>query len=306
MERPIKEFSEKLYEILDDSRNSSIIRWNDDGQSFLLLDTIEFARSILELYFKHKNLNSFVRQLNKYDFHKIKSTPETLEKYGFHVWEFKHTYFQKNRRDLLGRIRRKRSVSERRSDYSNFDSDMAEKSILLQNQMLNSLKTLSKHFQMVSEDISELKRMILSERAVPEYTGSTALVYEESTNFKKMAVALLQSAGFAVYIAETGSEFSSFVTKRRFDLILVSMTLRNSFAAISEIRRVDINVIIVLTGVAISRNDYVEYHRLGVDEFLLKPYSEDMIVAILRKHDLAKKIHDAECSSLDVRNLKYL
>lgn len=306
MDRPTKEFSEKLYEILDDSRNTSIIRWNDDGQSFLLLDTIEFARSILEQYFKHKNLNSFVRQLNKYDFHKIKSSPETLEKYGFHVWEFKHAYFQRNRRDLLSRIRRKRSVSERRSDYSNFDSDMAEKSILLQNQMLNSLKTLSKHFQMVSEDITELKRMILSERAGPEYMGSTALVYEESVNFRMMAVALLQSAGFAVYVADTGGDFSSFVKKRRFDLILVSMALRNSFAAISEIRRVDINAIIVLTGVTISRNDYVEYHKLGVDEFLLKPYSEDMIVAILRKHDLAKKSHDTGCSSLDVRNLKYL
>ena len=127
MNRSNQDFAEKLYLILEDPKNINIIRWSDDGETFIILDTIEFARKILELYFKHKNLNSFVRQLNKYDFHKMKSSDETLERYGNHIWEFKHANFQRKRRELLGKIVRKKSLNERKNEYGELSNDVAEK-----------------------------------------------------------------------------------------------------------------------------------------------------------------------------------
>ena len=60
--------------ILEDNEYQDIICWSDNGLSFLIKDPNEFAKSVLSQHFKHCNISSFVRQLNKYDFHKVKLT----------------------------------------------------------------------------------------------------------------------------------------------------------------------------------------------------------------------------------------
>lgn len=69
--------------------------WNDKGTTFVVKDTNEFSRTILPKHFKHCNFASFVRQLNKYDFHKVRNGDDGQKPYGDqvkdtnckHAWE---------------------------------------------------------------------------------------------------------------------------------------------------------------------------------------------------------------------------
>lgn len=77
MNRP-KKFILTLYEIINDPQNAGIIEWTDTGRSFAILNLNELSSQILPQYFKHKNTSSFIRQLNMYDFHKVRDTGEVI------------------------------------------------------------------------------------------------------------------------------------------------------------------------------------------------------------------------------------
>jgi len=103
-------FLEKLYEILSDSSNEPYIAWRPDGTAFLIKKVSEVQEIVLPKYFKHSNLQSFVRQLNMYNFAKTCHDPTYRE--------FRNAYFIRGRRDLLTLIRRKAQPSVRETGSS--------------------------------------------------------------------------------------------------------------------------------------------------------------------------------------------
>ncbi|KAF9305007.1 kinase-regulated stress-responsive transcription factor skn7 [Mortierella antarctica] len=92
--------------------------WGKAGDTFVVKEPNEFAKIILPKHFKHNNFASFVRQLNKYDFHKIKTTEDSLKPYGDQAWEFQHPKFQVDKRDLLENIKRKTPSNKKLSATS--------------------------------------------------------------------------------------------------------------------------------------------------------------------------------------------
>lgn len=62
--------NQRCCSFLDDGKNTELIRWSDDGRSFIVVDEDEFAKNLIPELFKHNNYASFVRQLNMYGFHK--------------------------------------------------------------------------------------------------------------------------------------------------------------------------------------------------------------------------------------------
>lgn len=95
-------FPRRLYAIVNNSENQTIINWTEKGDHFIIFNPNEFAEKILtSREFNSANYASFIRQLNMYDFHKVKN--RTREKSD----TFYHKYFIKDRPSLLRNIRRK-------------------------------------------------------------------------------------------------------------------------------------------------------------------------------------------------------
>ena len=57
--------------MLEDTSWAHVVSWGPHGDCFVVKDMNEFTKTILPRMFKHSNFASFVRQLNKYDFHKV-------------------------------------------------------------------------------------------------------------------------------------------------------------------------------------------------------------------------------------------
>jgi hypothetical protein len=102
-------FIYKLYCLVSDKATDELCHWSFDGDSFVVPDPTRFAATVLPLYFKHNQFPSFVRQLNKYRFHKL--MPGTFV--------FGHPKFLRDRPALLPDIVRQRSPERVSHDMQN-------------------------------------------------------------------------------------------------------------------------------------------------------------------------------------------
>ncbi|KZS99103.1 hypothetical protein SISNIDRAFT_11776 [Sistotremastrum niveocremeum HHB9708] len=110
--KSIPAFLNKLYNMVDDPSTDSLIKWSDNGDSFLVLDHERFAHEVLGRWFKHKNFSSFVRQLNMYGFHKIPHLQQGVLRNDSdtEVWNFENANFTRGQPDLLCLIQRKKQM----------------------------------------------------------------------------------------------------------------------------------------------------------------------------------------------------
>lgn len=102
-------FVNKVWSMLQDPKNVSMIHWNDDGTSFIVSHRDRFVKEILPNYFKHSNFASFVRQLNMYGWHKVQDILSGSLNVSDERWEFANDNFLKGREDLLVNIVRQKS-----------------------------------------------------------------------------------------------------------------------------------------------------------------------------------------------------
>ncbi|OJJ59726.1 hypothetical protein ASPSYDRAFT_150474 [Aspergillus sydowii CBS 593.65] len=142
--------------MLEDPSYAEIVRWGDEGDSFVVLECEKFTKTILPKHFKHSNFASFVRQLNKYDFHKVRQNNEEngQSPYGQNAWEFKHPEFRANSKESLDNIRRK-APAPRKQAQAQDDSVPTQQIDLLNQQIVaqqQQIQHISDRFAQMSVD----------------------------------------------------------------------------------------------------------------------------------------------------------
>ncbi|CAD8161840.1 unnamed protein product [Paramecium octaurelia] len=85
-----------LFEILEGEENINVIRWNNEGDAFEIVNADLLVNSILSVHYKQSNFFSFVRQLNQYGFNK--------QKIDKNSYSFRHKYFLKDQKQLIAKI----------------------------------------------------------------------------------------------------------------------------------------------------------------------------------------------------------
>eukprot|EP00158_Paraphelidium_tribonemae_P003370 Partr_v1_DN26075_c0_g1_i1_m396 putative transcription factor len=143
----IPAFLTKVYNMVSDSGSNDLVRWSENGQSFLVCRQEDFAHSVLPRFFKHNNFSSFVRQLNMYGFHKVQhvlsgslTTPAGIAD----TLEFTNPNFQRNRPDLLHLVKRKSSNNPNtKASPSNDDTSKALSTIQQQTGTNKPVKDLT-------------------------------------------------------------------------------------------------------------------------------------------------------------------
>ncbi|KAI4640621.1 hypothetical protein J4E93_008211 [Alternaria ventricosa] len=135
--KQIPPFVQKLSSFLDNNKNENLIRWSDDGNSFIVLDEDEFARTLIPELFKHNNYASFVRQLNMYGFHKkvglSDNSMKASETKAKAPSEYYNKYFKRGRQELLWLIQKPKNPvtgpKRKRDEENKGDSDEDRKYI---------------------------------------------------------------------------------------------------------------------------------------------------------------------------------
>lgn len=115
---------------MDESRNTDLIRWSDKGDSFIVLDEDEFAKTLIPELFKHNNYASFVRQLNMYGFHKrvglSDNSMKASERKNKSPSEYYNPYFRRGHPNLLWLINKPKSGSKKKGKKEEVEAESEE------------------------------------------------------------------------------------------------------------------------------------------------------------------------------------
>ncbi|CAD8090181.1 unnamed protein product [Paramecium primaurelia] len=134
----IAHFLLRTFEMLDTPKLKHLIEWSPCGEMFYIKNSREFANKVLPQYFRHRNFQSFLRQLNMYNFVKKRL------KNGWN--QFQHKYFKREAKNLLIHVHR-RSNGQQSDEEEQTDQ---QDSIKKQQEQLQQIKYLQNDIVLTS------------------------------------------------------------------------------------------------------------------------------------------------------------
>ncbi len=174
--------------------------------------------------------------------------------------------------------------------------------------------------ELITSEQTDSLESELNDEVLNNNTSSVLLVEDNEVN-QLVASGMLGKMGITPDIASDGVEALELFSKNKYDLILMDINMPNmdGYAATKEIRKRenpnDHIPIIALTA-NVLQDDVDGYYKVGMDDFLAKPYSfkniESSLLKWIKKENLnsgseINKEHDSESSSfINLETIHYL
>ncbi|MBP5753446.1 MAG: response regulator [Treponema sp.] len=159
------------------------------------------------------------------------------------------------------------------------------------NQLLNTLvEAFTQPFELEPADTKIADETTFAESATSNdcnlIQGKTVLVAEDHPVNRKVLVSFLQKFGATVIQAEDGQVAVERI-REYFNTDLVFMDIhmpqKSGLDATVEIRSMGYSGIIIACTANNDSNDFAEYHSIGINDILVKPFKRDSVKQILEK-----------------------
>jgi hypothetical protein len=147
----LNKFLSKTYHMIN-SCDDEIACWSNGGRAFTIKDQERFEKEALPAYFNHSKFSSFARQLNFYNFTKLRGEPD-LQLKGTQQVRYSHPYFQQGKPELLHHISRSTAVkltTMRHNESSQVDI-LQQKVDMLQQQVNNLEGSINERVRQATE-----------------------------------------------------------------------------------------------------------------------------------------------------------
>ncbi|KAI4291992.1 hypothetical protein PAPHI01_1266 [Pancytospora philotis] len=293
----LPQFIVKLYGILGEPKYAQHILWGEDGTSFIIADPVEFSSAVLAVHFKHSNISSFIRQLNKYGFHKVKSSEEMRSRWGAGAWEFAHKNFRRDRLDLVALITRKPAQTETSSRSRRAAPEaQAGSSPLMHTYVSTSMNHIAKYFEVIIEDLNQIKRYIITRSTSRDAQALRALVAEDNAYCATYAISIFKKNRITTASAESVRELRFLITTTQFQMVLISNAVPGVAEVLKEIRAAQPGAVVILTVDESEKNDPAQHKYTGVDKILYKSFSHNDLVSIIKSHQAMRPAYYGEAA----------
>ncbi|RKP26547.1 CheY-like superfamily, partial [Syncephalis pseudoplumigaleata] len=278
-----------LHSLLEDERHARVVSWGSQGNSFIIKDQSEFAKSILPKHFKHSNFASFVRQLNKYDFHKVKRNNEQdIKLYGEHAWEFDHPMFRRHRYDLLEGIKRKCTKSQLADMAAQMERlqqrlDTIER---LQDETAESLGRATQQCETLTGELQEAHQGLAARDRLMNQISPKVLLVEDDVVCRQLSGKILQVFGCTLDEAEDGVAAVNKMNISKYDLVFMDIMMPHldGMSATAQIRQFDRCTPIVSLTANFTQDARIVYMSCGMNDVLPKPFSRDTLLSVVEKY----------------------
>lgn len=289
------DFVTKLYQMLDTPEYSGIVRWGEAHDSFVIYDTTLFQELVIPQVFNHSNFSSFVRQLNKYDFHKVRfKNPQSK------VWEFTHPEFRPENRDKTHLIRRKppnkaKSQVSRKAENQLQDEilDLTTRVEQIENTNRQLLNALRLQQSLVERLLNAVDLPEEEDDEKPKVHSRRVLLALDDPGAAEICRKFLEQYGCSVEMVPNGLEVVQRAEANRYHCIVMDIVLSalDGMSATELIRQSDPTTPIIVVADEKSKpsTDVTDPHatwlssylRRGASAVLLRPFTKNQLFEAL-------------------------